>query len=327
LTGRVAGQTFAMKVGLVLGAGGVTGAAYLAGALAALEHDLGWDPRDADAIVGTSAGALIGGLLRSGVPAGDLAAWTVGSRLSAEGAVLASLERPEFDPIRLRQFLRPPRLPQRGAVWSALRNPRRFDPLRAFMTHLRDGTRDIRPSLEFLGASWPDRPYACCAVRRANGHRRVFGPVDVPRDGFAAAIAASCAVPGYFAPVDVDDEGYLDGGVASTTNADALPDDVEVAIAFAPMSSAAPRTGLSLDRIVRERTTHKLRDELATLEAKGIESLVLAPGERTLAQMGRDFMSDASAAAIVVTAFLETGEQLQQSGCVRLLGRRGSRAA
>ena len=47
-----------MRVGLVLGGGGRIGLAYHAGALAALEHDLGWDPRSADVIVGTSVGAV-----------------------------------------------------------------------------------------------------------------------------------------------------------------------------------------------------------------------------------------------------------------------------
>jgi NTE family protein len=312
-----------VKVGLVLGAGGVTGAAYLAGALAALENDLGWDPRTADAIVGTSAGALIGGLLRCGVPASDLAAWTVGSRLSDEGAVLDALERPEFDPVRLRQFLRLPRFPHPNAVWSAVRNPRRFDPLRAFMIHMRDGTRDIRPSLEFLGAAWPDRPFACCAVRRSDGRRHVFGPIDVPREGFATAVAASCAVPGYFTPVEVDGAAYLDGGVASTTNADALPEGLDLVIAFAPMSSCAPRHGLSLDRLMRERTAAKLRDELARVASEDPGPVVFAPGARTLDHIGHDFMSDAAAPEIVVAAFLDTGEQLRgQRLGVRLTSRR-----
>ena len=74
-----------MKIGLVLGAGGVTGGAYIAGALAALENDLGFDARSADVIVGTSAGALIGALLRSGISAGDLAAWTIGARVVGRG--------------------------------------------------------------------------------------------------------------------------------------------------------------------------------------------------------------------------------------------------
>ncbi|MDQ3631167.1 MAG: patatin-like phospholipase family protein, partial [Actinomycetota bacterium] len=56
------------RVGLVLGAGGVLGAAWLQGALAALVDATGWDPGSADRVVGTSAGSVIGTLLACGVP-------------------------------------------------------------------------------------------------------------------------------------------------------------------------------------------------------------------------------------------------------------------
>ena len=49
-----------MRVGLVLGAGGVIGGAWLMGALEALEAETGWDAADAEQIVGTSAGSVIG---------------------------------------------------------------------------------------------------------------------------------------------------------------------------------------------------------------------------------------------------------------------------
>jgi len=50
-------------VGLVLGAGGVIGGAWLTGGLQALANETGWDPMSADHIVGTSAGSMIGALL------------------------------------------------------------------------------------------------------------------------------------------------------------------------------------------------------------------------------------------------------------------------
>src|SRR2546423_12478885 len=50
------------RVGLVLGAGGVLGGAWLAGGLAAIARETGWDPFTADYIVGTSAGALFAAL-------------------------------------------------------------------------------------------------------------------------------------------------------------------------------------------------------------------------------------------------------------------------
>src|SRR5947208_6773124 len=113
------GHVLVMNIGLVLGAGGVVGGAYHAGALTALEHDLGWDPRDANVIVGTSAGSLVGALLRTGIPASDLAAWTVGAPLSPAGWPIADVDaRPEFDPVTLSMFIRPPRIPHPHAVWS-----------------------------------------------------------------------------------------------------------------------------------------------------------------------------------------------------------------
>src|SRR2546423_6492863 len=55
-----------MRVGLVLGAGGVTGGAWLTGALHALVEETGWDPGSADVVVGTSAGSVIGTIVAAG---------------------------------------------------------------------------------------------------------------------------------------------------------------------------------------------------------------------------------------------------------------------
>src|SRR3954451_10102405 len=56
-----------MRVGLVLGAGGVMGGAWLVGALNAIGEETGWDPGSADHIVGTSAGSMIAARRGSGV--------------------------------------------------------------------------------------------------------------------------------------------------------------------------------------------------------------------------------------------------------------------
>ena len=58
-----------MRVGLVLGAGGVVGASWLIGALEALESETGWRAENAEVIVGTSAGSVIGTLAAVGIPA------------------------------------------------------------------------------------------------------------------------------------------------------------------------------------------------------------------------------------------------------------------
>src|SRR4051794_14882773 len=54
------------SVGLVLGAGGMVGLAYNAGALHALHELGGVDVAGADLIVGTSAGSVVAAYLRSG---------------------------------------------------------------------------------------------------------------------------------------------------------------------------------------------------------------------------------------------------------------------
>jgi NTE family protein len=303
-----------MQIALVLGAGGVVGGAYLAGALTALEHDLGWDARTADVIVGTSAGALMGALLRAGIPAADLAAWTIGARLSDEArAVLGEVERPTFDPVDLRRFVRPPRLPNPRSMWSALRRPHRFDPVRAFMTHLADGSRTLAEHVEFLGEGWPDRDLYLTAVRRSDGHRTVFGRDTVPRDGVRAAVAASCAVPGYFAPVMVDGVRYIDGGVASPTNADILRErKPDLVLILSPMSTRATLPRYSTERLLRDRAGARLRREVRALEREGITTVLFEPDAEVLAHTTNDFMSEEHVRAIVGAAFLETGHLLRE---------------
>src|SRR3954447_23784560 len=67
-----------MKVGLVLGAGGVMGGAWLTGGLHALATETGWDPASADYIVGPSAGAMMAALLAAGVPPWFMVAHSAG---------------------------------------------------------------------------------------------------------------------------------------------------------------------------------------------------------------------------------------------------------
>jgi NTE family protein len=309
-----------VKVGLVLGAGGVVGAAYHAGALTALEQDLGWDARTAEVIAGTSAGSLVAALLRSNGPSSDLAAWTVGAPLSPDGNALANTLHPEFDPVSLRMFLRMPRVPHPHAVWSTIRNPRRFDPMRALVTHFADGNRSMREHIEFLGTDWPDRKLFVCACRRRSGSRVVFGRTRIPEDGLTAAVAASCAVPGYFAPVAVDGDHYIDGGTASPNNADTVRDcDLDLVIAVSPMSTVAQLPRYSLERVLRDRAGTQLRRELSLVERRGIPTVVLEPGEEVLAHTTADFMSEVHANDIVAAAFLETGAQLREPERAKVL--------
>src|SRR5271157_1729295 len=66
------------RVGLVLGAGGVLGSAWLTGALQAIASETGWDPGSSEYVVGTSAGSMIGALMACGVPPWFMVAHSAG---------------------------------------------------------------------------------------------------------------------------------------------------------------------------------------------------------------------------------------------------------
>src|SRR3954453_6078856 len=70
-----------MRVGLVLGAGGVLGASWLIGALEALESETGWSPSEAELVVGTSAGSVGGALGADGIPPAYMNAYAGGRAL------------------------------------------------------------------------------------------------------------------------------------------------------------------------------------------------------------------------------------------------------
>ena len=76
--------------------------------------------------------------------------------------------------------------------------------------------------IDALGARFDGR-LRISAVDRANGKRVMFGAPDAPRATVAEAVLASCSVPWLFAPVQIGEREYVDGGVWSPTNLDAVP--------------------------------------------------------------------------------------------------------
>jgi NTE family protein len=303
------------RVGLVLGAGGVVGQAYHSGVLAALEHDFGWDPRTADVIVGTSAGSITGTLLRTGVPASELAAWTVRAPLSTEGQVLHQIlgeEIPRFEPFNaLHVVRRPPSLPGREMLQRALTRPWHFRPLAASMALLAPGTHDIAEQLTALreveGQDWPDRDLWICAVRRRDGRRVVFGRPAAPEVPLHLAIAASCAVPGYFSPVRIVDRSYVDGGAHSPTNAAILRDQgLDLVIVVSPMSGPV---GALKDIYAASRwqATRVVRREVQALRKSGVNVVVFRPSRAEQEVIGNDFMARGRVGQIVQESFLAAG--------------------
>ena len=314
------------RVGLVLGAGGIVGQAYHAGVLHTLEDHAGWDARTADVIVGSSAGAIVGTLLRAGIPAGDLAAWTVKAPLEDETVrELLPAELPDLARFRPRGLVRrPPRPPHPAMVVRVARRPWQFRPVAAFLSLATPGPFDITDHLDSLRAiehdGWPARDLWICAVRRRDGRRVVFGRrgrLDVP---LHLAVAASCAIPGYFAPVHIGSRAYIDGGVHSPTNADLLRTrtDLDLVIIVSPMSGGRARP-TSVNGLLRRHSGRHLAHEIRALRAAGLPVMVFEPGPAEQAAMGDDLLSRQHVEEVVRTAYESARDHLARPGIGRLL--------
>ncbi|MEL7208686.1 MAG: patatin-like phospholipase family protein, partial [Actinomycetota bacterium] len=174
------------SVAVVLGAGGLTGRAFHAGVLAALD-DLGFDARAADLLVGTSAGAGIAAASRAGFDADDQVANVLNRRLSpAIAAKFAGLPPPVVLPPTM---TRPegPSLPSsvRLAAQSVLRRESpRFGLLVAGLLPTGDHPTD-RIGARIRGlfdTPWPTEPLWVCALRHDDGRRVVLGRDHIRTD-------------------------------------------------------------------------------------------------------------------------------------------------
>jgi NTE family protein len=272
------------RIGLVLGGGGLTGTAFHAGVIAGLA-DHGWDAREAEVVVGTSAGSTSAILLRSGLPPADFVARMTGDPLSPDGhRVLDGI-----GPVRAPRSLGPRgRRPASPALLGALvRRPWAYRPGHVAAGLLPAGTRDVTDSVAGVGSlfeAWPARPTWIVAVRLADGARVVFGrgATASVRD----AVSASCAIPGYFAPIPIDGQSYVDGGVWSTHNLDLVAGQgLDVVVVSAPMATDTARArdpGNALRVGVRAR----LDREAAQVRRGGTPVVVLAPDRRLREVMG-----------------------------------------
>jgi NTE family protein len=316
-------------VGLVLGAGGVVGQAYQAGVLAALEREAGWDARDADLIVGTSAGSVTGAALRVGVPATDLAASMFGVPTSRKGGALLKQILPDDSPLptpSVGSLFRPWNPPSPALIGRTVRRPWAFRPEVAAMTLLPRGRVDISERAhalhELVGDEWPKGLWIC-AARRNDGGRVVFGRDGSPHAPLAAAVLASCAIPGYFTPITIAGVEYFDGGVHSATNADVLrTEHLHTVIVLSSMSASRGRA-LGVDGFLRWSFHQRLEREIDRLEAQGTTVIRLEPGVESRDAMGLWAMAEHRGPRVVEAAYEETRKRLLSSPFLAGLGASG----
>ncbi len=289
-----------MRTAVVLGAGGLTGHAFHAGTLRALQERTGFDPRHADVLVGTSAGSYVAASLAAGLSASDQAASLTGEPISPEGQALrqrlADLPVLTAPPAR-----RGPLDP--WALLGAARRPFAVRPGTLLASLLPAGSQsssDLQRGAGALhGDTWPDRDLRICAVRVRDGRRVVFGTPGAPVVDVGTAVAASCAIPAYYQPVRIEGRDHVDGAMHSPTNADVLVGDaVDLVVVLSPMT-AGPRHGARADLAFRLAVGRYLATEVHKLRRAGAQVVVLQPSATDLDAMGVNPMRADRAADVV----------------------------
>ena len=198
-------------------------------------------------------------------------------------------------------------------------------------------TAPVRELVErFVPGAWPDHPrYWAVAADYGSGRRVAFGRAGAPEARAADAVAASCAIPGWYHPVRIAGRRYVDGGICSASNLDLLcGTDVDLVLCLNPMSSMAQVAGGSpADRfaaLMRAQTGRRLGHEARKLREEGKRVVVVQPTEEDVALMGVNLMNGRRRVAVVEQARKSTALTLRRLRAedVPLPGRsRGSRTS
>lgn len=252
---------------LVLGGGGLTGIGWEIGVLAGLA-EAGLDLADADVVIGTSAGSIVGAHLTSRHIGLD-------EMYERQLAVPESRSAARMGPAALARFAAIA-LRSRDTVSFGVRMGRLALAART-VTEAEQRTAIAR-TLNLT--DWPARRLVITAVDAATGERTAFDDTSGVR--LLDAVGASCAVPGIYPPVTIDGTRWIDGGVHSSANADLAAGYGRVVIVAPMAAGGGPIAG---PRAQGER-----------LARQGARVCVLTPDRAARAAFGRNVLDPAKRA-------------------------------
>jgi NTE family protein len=216
---------------LVLAGGGVAGIGWEAGMIAGLRA-AGVDLTTADLLIGTSAGSVVGSFLGHGVdPADAIERYATGAADAPSEAAKVDLDAMLSAFALLMDESLDPREARVQVGEMALRAPTQGM-----------AARQAEIGRRLPNPEWPDRPLLVTGVDLATGEFVAWDRTSgVP---LPLAVAASCAVPCVFPPVEIGGRRFMDGGVRSVTNAD-LAKGADRVVVLEPMAHISPRKKLA----------------------------------------------------------------------------------
>jgi NTE family protein len=312
--------------GLVLGAGGVLGAAWTIGALTALEEVGGFDARDCEVLIGTSAGSVLAALLGAGIAVRDLRDHQLG-RPVAEGPLKGySLDYDKATGGAMPGLPRPG-IGSRRLLVQALRRPGGLTPFAAMSSLLPLGSGSLWTVGHLVDAVTPHgewSPHAnlwLVAMDYDSGRRVVFGREGSPRAELSEAVLASCAIPGWFKPMTIGGRRYVDGGTCSATSVDLLAgrglDEVYV---LAPMASfdydEPTAVAARIERAYRRAVTRRLLREAGKVREAGdgaVTVTMLGPGRSDLEAIGVNLMDHTRRSRVLDVSLQTSADALRRA--------------
>ena len=265
---------------LVLGGGGITGIAWELGILHGLA-EAGIDLAEADMVVGTSAGSVVGAQLGSGLSLADLYASQLEPADAELGGRLSRIAALKLLPPYVLPGSGRDKLARVGRVARAAHAPGSID---------REGV--IRSRLPVH--DWPARDLRITAVDTESGEFTVFtrdSGVDL-----VSAVAASCAVPTVWPPVEIAGRTYMDGGMRSTANVD-VATGADRVVVLAPL----PRS------VSKKASIHAQMERVAPRAWS-----VVTPDPEALAAFGRNLLDPAKRRAAAETGLRQSRDLVDQ---------------
>lgn len=304
------------RVGLVLGGGGVLGAAWLMGGLSAFERETGWRPIQADLLMGTSAGAVVAALA-----AASARPWTIFEE-GGEAALLDVLAAAAYRVERPGRWLRWGSWRMVVETWRGGGDAALSRLWAGVLPHGLISTRQLEETIDRWTRGWPSRQNLwVVATDYERGDRHVFRGLE-PGIGVGRAVAASCAIAGFYRPVRIGSRLYVDGGVSSSTNIDLLTgqglDLIICMLPLSPLRAVARRTPSTRFRGLLQR---RLLRHIRQVEQAGTGVLLIEPEGAAADLIGLNFMNRTRANAVARAAAHTVHERLRDPEVRRLLDR------
>jgi NTE family protein len=257
---------------LVLGAGGERAVPWQIGVLAGLA-DGGIDPCAAKAILGTSAGALVGARIARGEdPRRSAKRLAEADRKPAPSVAPEAATALETLGALWRSSVGLELTERRHLLAAAARSAQTL-PAEAWIAEAGARLREV--------PDWP-RSLFVVATDGERGERVTL--TSRSRVELARALAAARAIPIVLPPIEIGGRMHFDGALGSATNADLLPCASGLVFIVSPTARAASGETFEAE------WASALEREVATLRAGGVEVIVLSPGESESEAMGDDLL-------------------------------------